>query len=95
MAALSSEAGESGLFTGRARFRGDGTAEPFGDPPPRISLRGETESRFLGGMPGQGRLGIPFKASQPMTLGLSGFGGASIRFQPVMARRKTLTPGDV
>ena len=35
-------------------------------------------------MPGQRQLGSPFKASQPMTLGLSGFGGVSICFQPVI-----------
>jgi len=29
-------------------------------------------------------LGSPFQASQPVTLGLSGFGGESIRYQPMV-----------
>jgi hypothetical protein len=37
-------------------------------------------------------LGLSFKASQPVTLGLSGFGGASICLQPIVGWKKTLTP---
>jgi len=37
-------------------------------------------------------LGLSFKASQPVTLGLSGFGGVSIYLQPMVGWKKTLTP---
>jgi len=40
------------------------------------------------------QLGLSFKAPQPVTLGLSGFGGVSIRYQPMVGWKKTLTPGD-
>ena len=50
---------------------------------------------FFGGYAGSRQLGRPFKAPQPVTLGLSGFGGASIRFQPMVGWKKTMTPCDV
>jgi hypothetical protein len=62
---------------------------------PEADLGGKRRGRFCGGMPGQGRLGSPFQASQPMTLGLSGFGGESIRYQPMVGWKKTGTPCDV
>ncbi len=55
--------------------------------------RGETVSGFLG-YAGSTQLGRPFKALQPVTLGLTGFGGASICLQPIVGWR-TMTPRDV
>ena len=40
-------------------------------------------------------LGDPFKTPQPVTVGLSGFGGASVCLPPIMGWKKTMTPGDV
>jgi hypothetical protein len=36
------------------------------------------------------QLGSPFKAPKPLTLGLSGFGGASITLQPLLGWREPL-----
>ena len=47
---------------------------------------------FFWGYAGSRQLGSPFEASQPMTLGLSGFGGESIRYQPIVGWKKTVTP---
>jgi hypothetical protein len=48
---------------------------------PRGKPRGETVSRFfLRGYAGLRQLGLSFKASQPMMLGLPGFDGASVIF---------------
>jgi hypothetical protein len=41
------------------------------------------------------QLGSPFKAPKPLTLGPSGFGGASITLQPLLGWRETMTPKDV
>src|SRR5271157_3877566 len=51
--------------------------------PPQGSPRGETESRFWGVC----RVSScrPFQSSQPVTLGLSGFGGVSVRLPPTWA----------
>jgi hypothetical protein len=38
------------------------------------------------------QLGSPFKAPKPLTLDLSGFGGASITLQPLLGWRETMTP---
>jgi hypothetical protein len=40
-------------------------------------------------------LGLSFEASQPLTLGLSGFGGASVHIQPILRWKKTMAPEDV
>jgi hypothetical protein len=61
---------------------------------PKVSS-GETEEPFLCGYAGLKQLGLSFEASQPMTLGLSGFGGAQVHLRPLLGLRKTLTPGDV
>ena len=50
---------------------------------------------FFGGYAGLRQLGLLFKAPQPVTLGLTGFGGESIRYQPMVGWKKTGTPGHV
>ena len=62
--------------------------------PPRMTSGGNGKP-FLWGYAGSRWLGRPFKASQPVTLGLSGFGGESIRYQPTVGWKKTRTPCDV
>jgi hypothetical protein len=49
----------------------------------------------LEGYAGSMQLGSPFKAPKPLTLGLSGFGGASITLQPLLGWRETMTPKGV
>jgi len=50
---------------------------------------------FLWGYAGSSKLGSPFKASQLVKLGLSGNGGESIRYQPIIGWKKTGTPRHV
>ena len=60
---------------------------------PQGSPRGETESRFFGVCRVKA-VGLSFQTSQPLKLGLPGFGGASVCLQPIVGWR-TMTPGDV
>ena len=62
--------------------------------PPRMTSGGNARAVFLG-YAGSRQLGFSFDASQPMTLGLSGFGGESIRYQPMVGWKKIGTPFDV
>jgi hypothetical protein len=62
--------------------------------PPKVNLGGNGKP-FFGRYAGSARLGSPFKASQRMTLGLVGFGGALIHFQPIKGWNKTVAPCDV
>ena len=59
--------------------------------PPRMTSGGNGKPFFVG-YAGSRRLGRPFKAPQPVTLGLTGFGGESIRCQPMVGWKKTGTP---
>ena len=43
-------------------------------------------------MPGQRSWARPFKTSQPMTLGLKGFGGAVIHIQPLIGWTDAVAP---
>ena len=52
--------------------------------PPRKTSGGNGKP-FFGGYAGSRRLGLSFKVSQPMTVGPSGLGGTSVRFQPLKA----------
>src|SRR5271157_3291059 len=75
----------------------DPTEETSGHPwlinknPPRMTSGGKRKAVFVG-YAGSRQLGSPFQASQPVTLGLSGFGGASILCQPMVGWSKTMTP---
>jgi len=51
--------------------------------PPRITSGGNGKP-FFGGYAGLRRLGLSFKAPQPVKLGLSGFGGASVLLHPML-----------
>src|SRR5271157_2693992 len=62
--------------------------------PPRMTSGGNGKP-FFSGYAGSSRLGRPFKASQPVTLGLTGFGGESIRYQPMVGWSKIMTPCNV
>jgi len=62
--------------------------------PPKDHLGGKRKAVFCG-YAGSRWLGRPFKASQPVTLGLSGFGGESIRYQPMVGWSKIMTPCNV
>jgi len=78
----------------------DPTEETFEHPwlinkkPPMITSGGKRKAVF-GGYARSTQLGRPFKAPQPVTLGLSGFGGGPTCLQPIVGWKKTMTPGDV
>jgi len=61
--------------------------------PPRMTSGGNGKP-FLWGYAGSRQLGTPFEAPQPVTIGLTGFGGESIRYQPMVDWKKTGTPCD-
>ncbi len=60
---------------------------------PKDRIGGTWKADFLGDA-GSRQLGRPFKAPQPVTLGLSGFGVELVCLQPIVGWKKTLTPGD-
>jgi hypothetical protein len=53
--------------------------------PPRMLPSGGNGDPFWRSMPGSARLGSPYKASQRLTLGLQGFGGAVTHIQPFIS----------
>ena len=69
-------------------------SRPRKENPPRMTSGGNGKP-FFWGYAGSEQLGRPFKAPQPVTLGLTGFGGASVRLPPILGWKKTMTPGDV